>query len=555
MRFRDAYLQRRGEVWQFRIRVPTDLVAAIGKREVKKSLRTGDKSYARELARIELIKLDGEWARLRRSLQPVATPSLTEAEVFHLAAKWFVAAEKRNAATGGSMGRVQAEIEIGDMNAEENLGTALHEAYIAVTSGAGIQLEEGSASHLRLLSVLRRAIIESNNRLVARQGVAMPYRDPLFQGLTEATSLKPVATKSLEQVMNAISSDATRQELRGKSILKREAHWRALKDFFGAATPLVEIRREDVRAFMDLLRRVPSNATKHYPGKTLQQAADLADRAGLPSMSSDTANGYLRSLGSIFRFAVEEGYVDTDPTSGILLPKESVRAKDKRLPFDLADLRAIFAAPLYTGAVDDGPGYARPGPNVVRRGRFWVPIIALFSGMRLNEICQLTVDDFDEDDGVPVILIREDDDEIKRLKTKAAARSLPVHPQLERIGLLAYVRERRTAGSTVPLFPELEVGSTGYRSDQFSKFFSRFLKKVGITNPKKVFHSFRHTYRDALREADLSDQKVRALGGWSSSRTEDNYGRGLRASTLARDIQAVRYEGLDLSHLYVEQLS
>lgn len=77
-----------------------------------------------------------------------------------------------------------------------------------------------------------------------------------------------------------------------------------MKEFFGATAPLVEIRREEVRAFMDLLKRVPSNATKHCPGKTLHQAADLADRKGLPRMASDTANGYLRSLGPIFRFAV-----------------------------------------------------------------------------------------------------------------------------------------------------------------------------------------------------------------------------------------------------------
>ncbi|APH74315.1 hypothetical protein BSQ44_00535 [Aquibium oceanicum] len=316
------------------------------------------------------------------------------------------------------------------------------------------------------------------------------------------------------------------------------------------------MRREDVRAFMDLLKRLPSNATKHYPGKTLQQAADLAERAGLPRMSSDTANGYLRSLGAIFRFAVDEGYVEADPSAGIMLPKAPGRAKDKRSPFDVSDLRAIFSAPLYTGAVNDEAGYARPGPNIVRRGRFWVPIIALFSGMRMNEICQLTVDDFVEEDGVVIILIREDDDdETKRVKTEAGIRFVPVHPELERIGLLAFVQNRRANGPKVPLFPDLPVGSTGYRSDPFSKYFNRFRHKVGITDRKKVFHSFRHTYRDALREADISDQKVRALGGWSSSRTEENYGRGLRASTLARDIQAVKYDGLDLSHLHVKQLS
>ena len=41
------------------------------------------------------------------------------------------------------------------------------------------------------------------------------------------------------------------------------------------------------------------------------------------------------------------------------------------------------------------------------------------------------------------------------------------------------------------------------------------------------------------------------MGGWASGATDDNYGSGLRASTLARDIEAVRYEGLNLSHLYL----
>ncbi|PHJ51350.1 hypothetical protein VF02_37910, partial [Nostoc linckia z1] len=83
----------------------------------------------------------------------------------------------------------------------------------------------------------------------------------------------------------------------------------------------------------------------------------------------------------------------------------------------------------------------------------------------------------------------------------------------------------------------------------FSKWFARFLNKVGIEGHRKTFHSFRHTYRDALREADISIERVRALGGWSTGNTEDRYGAGTKASTLARDISRVGYHGLDLSHL------
>ena len=49
----------------------------------------------------------------------------------------------------------------------------------------------------------------------------------------------------------------------------------------------------------------------------------------------------------------------------------------------------------------------------------------------------------------------------------------------------------------------------------------------------------------------MSRDAVLALGGWSAGGTEEIYGGGLRPSTLAREIAKIRYEGLDLSHLYL----
>ncbi len=58
----------------------------------------------------------------------------------------------------------------------------------------------------------------------------------------------------------------------------------------------------------------------------------------------------------------------------------------------------------------------------------------------------------------------------------------------------------------------------------------------------------------------LSDSSVRipfaglenpAWAGWSHGGTEEIYGGGLKASTLARQIVKVRSPGLDLSHRHV----
>ena len=83
--------------------------------------------------------------------------------------------------------------------------------------------------------------------------------------------------------------------------------------------------------------------------------------------------------------------------------------------------------------------------------------------MRLNEVCQLTEDDVVSADGVPIILIRSDEEQNKRVKTKAGERFVPVHPELISIGFLDHVvAVRKSASSGSRLFPELQSASSGY---------------------------------------------------------------------------------------------
>ena len=116
---------------------------------------------------------------------------------------------------------------------------------------------------------------------------------------------------------------------------------------------------------------------------------------------------------------------------------------------------------------------------------------------------------------------------------------------------MAYAQTQRQKGDT-RLFPELPKSKNGYYSDPFQKWFSRFLNRAGLKTPKTSFHSFRHCFRDALREAGIATEIVQSLGGWASSKNaEAKYGSGYRAHIIARELDKVTYPGLDLSHLYV----
>lgn len=270
-------------------------------------------------------------------------------------------------------------------------------------------------------------------------------------------------------------------------------------------------------------------------------------------MTRLTASSYLSAFSTLMEFAIARGMRADNPTTGLSVGVDGVAAKDRRHPFSTEQLIKIFRAPLYTGCLNDEAGYARVGNQVIRRGRFWVPLISLFTGMRMNEICQLLLGDVAQRDGIDVIIVAADDAGVKRVKTAAGERFVPIHPELKQCGLLQY-RDAAIARGETRLFPELTAAkSSGYLSDNFSKWFANFLRSCGAAQPRTSFHSFRHNYRDALREADISAERVRALGGWSSGRTEDDYGSGLRASTLDREIEKVRYENLDLSHLHLPQ--
>lgn len=350
----------------------------------------------------------------------------------------------------------------------------------------------------------------------------------------------------IEKYMADPAKDRSQKTVAGYTVI-----FRVLKELLGEKKDIRAVTIEDCETVRDILRDLPPNFSKiaAYRGKTAPEIAKLARKDGRRRMSDTTVNSYLNNLSSLFNWAKRKRLIEFSPAEGLRVAVKT-RKEDRQLPFSTDQLQALFSAPLYTGCQNDALGYSTPGPNRPRRGRFWVPLLSLFGGLRLNEACQLLVEDIEERDGVPVILVRPDEDGDKRVKTAAGRRVVPVHPELERIGFLEHFETIRDAGEE-RLFPELEKGKSGYYSDPFSKWFSRFQDKAGAAKKRTSFHSFRHSFRDALREAGTAQEIVEALGGWASTAgTSSIYGAGHRASTLAKEIANVRYEGLGLSHLY-----
>jgi len=93
-----------------------------------------------------------------------------------------------------------------------------------------------------------------------------------------------------------------------------------------------------------------------------------------------------------------------------------------------------------------------------------------------------------------VLAINPDKQRGKTLKTKQSERIVPLHPELRRLGFLRFVEEVGHSGGTdawlfEAISPESKDGAKAW-----SKWFGRYLRTIGITDTRKVFHSFRHTF-------------------------------------------------------------
>ena len=286
---------------------------------------------------------------------------------------------------------------------------------------------------------------EFEQRFMASEGqgaapvaVKLPTTIPVKVEQTRADDPKD---KSIDDLFRLFLADPSKARSR-----KTDMHYESLKaivsDVWGKGRKLRSIDREACRDLLEVLRWLPTNPTKRFPKLTTVKAAEMAKAEKLTStLSVASVNGYMTKLRTLLNFAVNEDWLDRNPARALHVV-DPVRRRDKRLPFSTDQLRLIFNAPLYTGCVDDWNGYALPGPTRPRRGRFWVPLIALFAGLRLNEACQLDVADIQTVENVDCIHVSAgaaSADNDKRLKTASSERFIPIHPTLGDLGFLAFV--------------------------------------------------------------------------------------------------------------------
>lgn len=322
------------------------------------------------------------------------------------------------------------------------------------------------------------------------------------------------------------------------SIVKLEEQYEPSKTNWKAVYELWEIsgekRKETVNSYKQEFELFKT-FVKNKSIETVDYKDALAYQKSLidtNSISNATVKKRMGFLKTIFSKSFRNHLLKINP-----FDIEFVKVKKNgkpRSPFDTEDLVKIFTSPVFSSG--------QRGLGCGGEASVWIPILAYATGAREDEICQLRVANLKIESGIYYLEITEEDEEgkdVSKLKTVNAVRKVPLHKDVINAGFIEFVRTQKQTY----IFNDLSLRDGSIkRNINWGKWFMRYLRNtVQITNRKKVFHSFRHTFVDLCRNHGVTEEKRRALVGHAQEGVDGDYGNGFDVITLNDEIQKIKF--------------
>lgn len=568
-----------------RVTVPTDLIADYGRSEIWKSLGTASTAEAKAKAPAMLAALQDEFTARRRGREVVEgdvaaiawqhySELIDNDERFrdqHLSDDQLDQLWCEMEAEFGEydMGAYRAFADIRDRL--ENYRQARAKSRSLLTSGDPSKALEAVAESVQEHLTARHAIFRKDTptyRKVA-MGVQrgemealkrMDERDAMDWTGVPADPLikraeKPKAALPGSRIVDLYERFLTQRasDIRPDTINQNRQVIQFFAEFVGEDLPVTELKRRHVAEWRDQLYFLPTKARQVAELKALKfkQAIVKNQTLGRPTLDPKTINRYLSALSPFAKWLASNGMVPNPIIVDEMFVKID-RSKKKRVPFSNEQLKALFASPLFRGCLSDDVEH-KPGNHTIRDWRYWLPLVALFSGMRLGEIAQLLVEDVRELHGIWIMHVTDEGDPAKSVKTTGSERIVPIHAELIKLGFLQYHADRK-ADRSARLFPEIKPDSRGFMSGLPSKFLNMYLTRIKVKTANTAIHSFRHNFSDRLRDAGHLDHEFGFVLGHGDRlvRTTGRYGSLPQGTVAHRSklIESVSFADLDFRQLY-----
>lgn len=237
---------------------------------------------------------------------------------------------------------------------------------------------------------------------------------------------------------------------------------------------------------------------KHIPVHSITRTdlADYIDDLLDEGLAPKTVQQkYLAAINGLFELA---------QTTGVIPEGQPLVSRGHKI-FTKADAKKSKATSSYKPFTDDElKTIFKPEllSKAQRPADFWLPMLGLFTGGRISELSQIDIADIRQYEGIWSISLNDEGD--KQLKTPASIRLIPIHPTLIECGFLDYVNDAKEHGGK--LFPYLTPDKFGSYGATPSERWGDYLDTLNIKDPQKVFHSFRSTSNNRLKQRNVSEE-------------------------------------------------
>ncbi len=254
-------------------------------------------------------------------------------------------------------------------------------------------------------------------------------------------------------------------------------------DTWAAALPLWQAERAPARKTVDEVTKqmarfqavVGQLPLSQLTPTHVEQFKAHCQQAGL---SLSRINTILSLLSPLLSMAIKKGRtaLAKNPFAATKYETKAVRkaADTVRDSFTVTELNTLFSSPVYV----HGQRPAKGGGEAA----YWLPLLGLFTGARVEDLCRLELADIVEREGVWCLHLHDSKRE-KRLGVPNVMRYMPLHDELLRCGFLTHVAAERQARGTGFLFPDLHTNQYGQRSAVFSIGAARTSMISGWTTP------------------------------------------------------------------------
>lgn len=506
-------MKKRGQVYTSRVVVPKSVQHYIGRVEVIRSLRTKDKATAK----LRASQWEGHLSALFLHLKREAG-ELDREQIDALVAE-YLAAELHEVDGRLSMGEGYAITAAGPdpsltasllSDRAESLSSELANNDLGRTMAAARKLAPAGASE-RSIAILARRLLEA-----ALQATLEEIRSieglPITRSAIRLPSAPATKAKPSGPTLGDFAESFIRRQIEG-------GHWspgtqrtvpaklRLVVELLGKDRLVSSITPADMTALQDTLGFWPKNANKRpdtrgRPAREVIEMVKAAAPGTFEMLSPKTFNETLLWTRTLFKEAVTHELLTRSPAA-VLKDRKDAHPSAKRAHFTDEHLAA------YLSATED----ARESDPAV----YWIPRIMSLTGARLGEPAGLTPADIREVDGV---LCFDFNERVRKLKSAAAARFVPVHPQLIELGLIEY-RDKVAAqeGKGANLFG-IVPDKAGSYSNALSKRLAIRRRKAGLPQ-KVVSESSRNTAMATLSRAGVPLHVIKDLVGHETSSGAD----------------------------------